>query len=139
MYFIVYPKHCLNSECKTTVSCSMYRAFAHARTRFCFEVLKYGDMTTKREHKFVNIHTTSYIDVEILIIIICKGKPCSKHNKGNKIEKENTCMLIQYYVRKPLKEHINKIGSVRTTLWRVRVSSRTRKHVSVSHCRMFAL
>jgi len=72
-------------------------------------------MTTKWEHKFANIHTTSY-DMEILIIIIiCIGKPCSKHNKGNKIEKEHSCMLIQYYVRKPLKEHLNKIGSVCTT------------------------
>jgi hypothetical protein len=67
-------------------------------------------MTTKREHKFVNIHTTLFIDMEILIIIIiiiiiCKGKPCSKHNKGNKIEKEHSCMLMQYHICKPLKEH----------------------------------
>jgi hypothetical protein len=78
-------------------------------------------MTTKREHKFVNIPTTSYVDMEIsIIIIILKGKPCSKH-KGNKIKKEHSCMLIQYHVRKPLKEHINRIGSVYITLWHVRV------------------
>jgi len=67
-----------------------------------------GDMTTQREHKFVSIHTTSYVDTEILIIIICKGKPCSKH-KGNKTKKEHRYLLIQYHVRKPLKENINKI------------------------------
>jgi len=39
-------------------------------------------------------------------------------------------MLIQYHVRKPLKELTNKMGSVRITLWRIRVSSRTRKHGS---------
>jgi hypothetical protein len=95
-------------------------------------------MTTKWEHKFVNIHTTANVDMEVLIIT-CKGKPCSKYNKGNKIEKEHSCMLIQYHVCKPLKELINKIGSVRIILWRVRVSSRTRKHGSFPHCKMFAL
>jgi len=47
-------------------------------------------------------------------------------------------MLIQYHVRKPLKEHTNKICSVRVTLWRVRVS-RMRKDGSFPHCGMFPL